>query len=180
MAEDAANPKRAIDLGSVDAAVLASGNGRARLRLYLSVEQLETMLAAARGDAEKRGVTQCNAEKRDATKRDAASGNAVPPFAPSPFSPHTPHITPTQHSPSGAAVMRARDDRASVWVSEGTRAWKAWESWWRQARAGRAIPVTKRAIDGKTHTGWWFVSLFPPSQAVEFDESEKISEGANQ
>ena len=152
MAEDAPSAKRAIDLGPVDAAVLASGNGRARLRLYLSVEQLETMLAAARGDVEKRSVTQCNAKSQRREDTDSEV----------------------------AAVMRARDDRASVWVSEGTRAWKAWESWWRQARAGRAIPVTKRAIDGKTHTGWWFVSLFPPSQAVEFDESEKISEGANQ
>ena len=152
MAEDAANPKRAIDLGPVDAAVLASGNGRARLRLYLSVEQLETMLAAARGDAEKRSVTQCDAKSQRREDTDSEV----------------------------AAVTRAREDRASVWVSEGTRAWKAWETWWRQARAGRAIPVTKRAIDGKTHTGWWFVSLFPPSQAVEFDESEKISEGANQ
>ena len=152
MAEDAANPKRAIDLGPVDAAVLASGNCRARLRLYLSVEQLETMLAAARGDVEKRSVTQCNAKSQRREDTDSEV----------------------------AAVTRAREDRASVWVSEGTRAWKAWETWWRQARAGRAIPVTKRAIDGKTHTGWWFVSLFPPSQAVEFDESEKISEGANQ
>lgn len=152
MAEDAANPKRAIDLGQVDAAVLASGNGRARLRLYLSVEQLETMLAAARGDVEKRSVTQCNAKSQRRVDTDSEV----------------------------AAVTRAREDRASVWVSEGTRAWKAWETWWRQARAGRAIPVTKRIIDGKTHTGWWFVSLFPPTQAVEFDESEKISEGANQ
>ena len=152
MAEDAANPKRAIDLGPVDAAVLASGNGRARLRLYLSVEQLETMLAAARGDAEKRSVTQCDAKSQRREDTDSEV----------------------------AAVTRAREDRASVWVSEGTRAWKAWETWWRQARAGRAIPVTKRVIDGKTHTGWWFVSLFPPPQAVEFDESEKISEGANQ
>ena len=152
MAEDAANPKRAIDLGQVDAAVLASGNGRARLRLYLSVEQLETMLSAARGDAEKRSVTQCNAKSQRRVDTDSEV----------------------------AAVTRAREDRASVWVSEGTRAWKAWETWWRQARAGRAIPVTKRIIDGKTHTGWWFVSLFPPTQAVEFDESEKISEGANQ
>ena len=152
MAEDAANPKRAIDLGQVDAAVLASGNGRARLRLYVSVEQLETMLAAARGDVEKRSVTQCNAKSQRREDTDSEV----------------------------AAVTRAREGRASVWVSEGTRAWKSWETWWRQARAGRAIPVTKRVIDGKTHTGWWFVSLFPPTQAVEFDESEKISEGANQ
>ena len=152
MAEDATNAKRAIDLGPIDAAVLASGNGRARLRLYLSVEQLETMLAAARGDAEKRSVTQCDAKSQRREDTDSEI----------------------------AAVTRVREDRASVWVSEGTRAWKAWETWWRQARAGRAIPVTKRAIDGKTHTGWWFVSLFPPTQEAEFDESEKVSEGTNQ
>ena len=150
MAEDAANPKRAIDLGPVDAAVLASGNGRARLRLYLSVEQLETMLAAARSDADKRSVTQCDAKSQRREDTDSEV----------------------------AAVTRAREDRASVWVSEGTRAWKAWENWRRQARAGRAIPVTKRVIDGKTHTGWWFVSLFPPTQAVEFDESEETFAGS--
>lgn len=152
MAEDATSAKRAIDIGPVDAAVLASGNGRARLRLYLSVEQLETMLSAARGDAEKRSVTQCN----DKSKRREDTDSEV------------------------ATVTRAREGLASVWVSEGTRAWKAWESWWRQARAGRVIPVTKRVIDGKTHTGWWFVSLFPPTQAVEFDGAEKISEGVDQ
>lgn len=152
MAEDAPSAKRAIDLGPVDAAVLASGNGRARLRLYLSVEQLETMLAAALSDAEKRSVTQCDAKSQRREDTDSEV----------------------------AAVTRARDDRASVWVSEGTRAWKAWENWRRQSQPVHTVPVTKRVIDGKTHTGWWFASLFPPTQAVDFDESEKISEGTNQ
>ena len=177
MAEDASSIKRAIDLGPVDAAVLASGNGRARLRLYLSVEQLEIMLAAARGDIGKRSVTQCNAMKRSVTQRNQTAENGVSPFAPSPFSPHTPHITPTPHTPSGAAVTRAREDRPSVWVSEGTRAWRAWESWWLLHRPGRKIPVTRRIIDAREHTGWWFVSLFPPrDQAENQSSAEGISE----
>ena len=144
MAEDAPSAKRAIDLGPVEAAVLASSNGRARLRLYLSVEQLETMLAAARGDAEQRSVTP-QSQRRGDTDSEVA------------------------------AVTRAREDRATVWVSEGTRAWLAWESWRREANGVRAIPRTKRVIDGKTHTGWWFVSLFPPTQAKLEAEADQAA-----
>lgn len=56
-------------------------------------------------------------------------------------------------------LTRASDPAESVWVSEGTRAWKAWTDY-----RGKTGPTTARVIDGKRHTGWYFPSLFPPAQ----------------
>lgn len=58
-------------------------------------------------------------------------------------------------------MTRARDPAESVWVSEGTRAWSRWREY-----RGKSIPTTVRQIAGQRHTGWYFPSLFPPSQAT--------------
>lgn len=134
--------RRAIDLGPVDLKAIRTPSGRVRLSMTMTIEQLEALLAEARTETRqlKRSVTQCNADTENVTPREDKR---------------------REDSDSMMLMTRARDRRESVWVSEGTRAWRAWIAY----RRG-SIPTTVRQIDGRRHTGWWFPSLFPPASGA--------------
>lgn len=65
--------------------------------------------------------------------------------------------------PAALAAPRevAREAPGTVFVREGTPAWKAWLAVKRAAKPGWNV-TTERTIDGRRYTGWWFPSLFPP------------------
>ena len=123
--------RRAVDLGAVDVKAIRTKSGRVRISMTMSIEQLETLIAEARAESQqqKRGVTQCDAKSQRREDSELMM------------------------------LTRERDSAEYVWVSEGTRAWKAWTDY-----RGKAGPTTARVIDGKRYTGWYFPSLFPPAQ----------------
>lgn len=131
----AAIARRAVELGAVDVKAIRTPLGKVRISMTMSIEQLETLIAEAKADHQspKRSVTQCNPKSQRREDRDSMM------------------------------TTRARDPAKSVWVSEGTRAWKRWAEY----RDGESIPTTSRDIGGRRHTGWYFPSLFPPPIAAE-------------
>lgn len=54
--------------------------------------------------------------------------------------------------------------KRAIFVYVGTEAWQAWiRHRERVERRTTGYPTTTAVIDGKTRTGWWFPSLFPPA-----------------
>jgi hypothetical protein len=136
--------KRAGDIGPVDAAVTRTRGGKARLRLIFTVAQLESMLKAAlEADDETAEAYIDNVTQRDGgvTQCDA------------------PEEMKRRTESHGGDDARA----SSVFVIEGTRAWRAWTSAMTRERAIRWTLTTTHVVDGKSRRGWWFPALFPPS-----------------
>lgn len=131
--------RRAVELGAVDVKAIRTPSGRVRISMTMSIEQLETLIAEARAQQQppKRSVTQCDGKSQR-----------------------------REDSDSMMMMTRAREPSESVWVSEGTRAWKRWLEY-----RGKSIPTTSRDIDGRRHTGWYFPSLFPPHEPALTDQS---------
>lgn len=131
-----------ISIGGVDAAVSRTPSGKIRVRLNFTVEQLESMLAAAKAGADedvstddpmKRTVTQCNAPESEQRREERDDGG-------------DPRAKPT----------------TAVFVIEGTPAWNAWLNYTEITTGRRSMPVVMVLVNGKMRDGWWKPTLFPP------------------
>ncbi len=70
---------------------------------------------------------------------------------------------PPPPQPLGAVV---EGPKQQIFVYQGTRAWDAWVDY-KKRTTGHSWSLTRTSfIDGKHRTGWWFPSLFPPSDAA--------------
>lgn len=134
--------RAAVDIGAVDCAAIKTAGGKVRLRLLFTVEQLEALLRAARDDE-----TQCNAMKRNETTESEQNREEVE---------------------GGGDDARARPPPSvaspgqSVFVIEGTRAWIAWKDYKSREKGFEWNLTTSRNHEGRSQTGWYFPSLFPP------------------
>lgn len=71
---------------------------------------------------------------------------------------------PPPEVPQGALATKASDP---VFVFEGTRAWEAWVAFKKRTTGHTWTLSRSTVIDGKHRTGWWFPTLFPPSDKAE-------------
>jgi hypothetical protein len=77
--------------------------------------------------------------------------------------------------PMGKPVKAPASDEPpkQFFVFEGTRAWDAWVAHKRRERGAPWSLTTTAVIEGKLRRGWYFPSLFPPSQAKPQQPTEK-------
>lgn len=81
------------------------------------------------------------------------------------FDPRVPRAyRPPPPQPMGALSEKAKDP---VFVFEGSRAWEAWVAFKKRTTGHTWTLSRSTVIDGKHRTGWWFPTLFPPSDKAE-------------
>lgn len=142
------NSRRAVEIGAVDCAAIKTPGGKVRLRLLFTIEQLEALLVAAKGD---------DADDETHMKRNETHGNART-------------ESEQNREDSGGGDARARPPPAppatieqNVFVIEGTRAWDAWKAYKTREKGMEWSLSTHRVHEGKRQNGWYFPTLFPPS-----------------
>lgn len=147
---------RAVDLGPVDAAAIRTSGGKVRLRLLLTVEQLESMLLAARMNDPpdethmERNETQCNAREEQNRIEDDEDDAQAPERVRESVSEAATRLT-SPMAPAGRIPQ--------AFVIKGTRAWDAWV-----AQGHDPSLSVRREVKGQIRSGWHFPSLFPPKQ----------------
>lgn len=99
--------------------------------------------------------------KTNPKKKDGAVDFSLPPRSYRP-----PPLAPAE--PQGALHPNASKP---IFVYQGTRAWDAWMAY-KLKTTGHRFGLSKTAlIEGEKRTGWWFPTLFPPSECSAPSES---------
>ncbi|MBN8958567.1 MAG: helix-turn-helix domain-containing protein [Rhizobiales bacterium] len=80
---------------------------------------------------------------------------------------------PPPPEPQGADM---REPRLPIFVFKGTRAWDAWVAHKSRERRVTWNLSTRAVIDGKSREGWWFPTLFPPSQQPQASKEPLMTE----
>lgn len=77
------------------------------------------------------------------------------------YVPRTYRPPPSPSEPLGAVL--ADKEAKLIFVYQGTEAWRAWIDHIRKTEGRTWTLARTQVIDGKTRSGWWWPSLFPPS-----------------